>query len=478
MSIEKIYNLTDYENYIYNLTLSGDENVIGIGKIEAKNEEIKSLDSIVVKKALYFMFKRHPFFRTVVKNNAYLNKYFFEIHSETSKSEEMMNFELSEIDGNYSEDKVVEEFEILLSKPFDYENNCLLWRFKLINFIEKKKNFSIFGLIVPLYMTDGLNITALIFEFTNIINSLLNKTECEEMLNKLELCPNMHELMIERGFFNDDVKNEVEKLITNERLIHFNMPLLFKNNEKNNRTKMNLFKIDSIISEKIKLQSKERKIRLTGFFITIALNTFKELYDEYNIVFPRDFSCMLPANLRFRLGNPEVDLSDMRFYAVLVSINLFYPNIKLGSNVDQIWENAAYVNKIIAEKTHFENGSLLQYSHNSKYIDEANKIFNEHQKSPAAELNRYNFCDFLVSNLGTHVSDRKILVEGDYKLKEVYHGDSICSNPSYFSTFMLHIISFNSQMMFQLSTNRTIFSSEHADRFVDIFKNILEKIFF
>ena len=118
MSIEKIYNLTDYENYIYNLTLSGDENVIGIGKIEAKNEEIKSLDSIVVKKALYFMFKRHPFFRTVVKNNAYLNKYFFEIHSETSKSEEMMNFELSEIDGNYSEDKVVEEFEILLSKPF------------------------------------------------------------------------------------------------------------------------------------------------------------------------------------------------------------------------------------------------------------------------------------------------------------------------------------------------------------------------
>jgi hypothetical protein len=69
---------------------------------------------------------------------------------------------------------------------------------------------SIFGLILPLYMTDGLNITTLVFEFTNIINSLLNQTKCEEMLNKLEICPNMHELLMKRGFLNDNVKNEVE----------------------------------------------------------------------------------------------------------------------------------------------------------------------------------------------------------------------------------------------------------------------------
>ena len=469
-------NLTDYEKYIYNLTLSGDENVIGIGKIEAKDEKINALDSIIIKKALYFMFKRHPFFRTVVKKD---DSYYFEIHSDTFKSEEMMNFEFSEINEKYKEEEVVREFENFLSKPFDYENNCLLWRFKLTNYIENNKNLSIFGLILPLYMTDGLNITTLVFEFTNIINSLLNQTKCEEMSNKLEICPNMHELLMKRGFLNDNVKNEVENLIKNERLVHFNMPLLFRNNdnERNNRTKINLFKIDSNVSEKIILQSKERKIRLTGFFITIALNTFKELYDEYNIVFPRDFSCMLPANLRFRLGNPEVDLSDMRLYAVLVSINLFYPNIKLDSNIEKIWENAKYVNKIIAEKTQFENGSLLQYSHNSKYIDEANKCFSENRKKPAVELNRYNFCDFLVSNLGTHVSDRKKLVDGDYELKEVYHGDCICANPSYFSAFMLHIISFKSQMMFELSTNRNIFASEHADRFIYIFKSNLEKIF-
>ena len=66
-------------------------------------------------------------------------------------------------------------------------------------------------------------------------------------------------------------------------------------------------------------------------------------------------------------------------------------------------------------------------------------------------------------------------LEGDYKLTEVYHGDCLTSNPSNFSAFMLHICTLNNQMMFQLSTNRNIFGSEHADRFMDIFKTSLEK---
>jgi hypothetical protein len=239
---------------------------------------------------------------------------------------------------------------------------------------------------------------------------------------------------------------------------------------------MNLLKLDLNVSAEIIRQSKERKVRLSGFFIAIALNSLKQLYQEFNIEIQRDFSCILPANLRFRL-NPQVDLSDLRFFVVLISINLFYPKINLDStDIEQIWQNAEYVNEAICEKTKFENGSLLQYSHNFESINEANKIFEEFPISKcSAEMNRYNFCDFLISNLGTHASDRKKLIDGDYKLTDVYHGDCLTSNPSNFSAFMLHICTLNNQMMFQLSTNRNIFGSEHADRFMDIFKTSLEK---
>ena len=61
--------LTDYEQYIYNLTLTGDENVIGIGRIEAKNKETPGLNQSLIKKALYYMFKRHPLFRAIIKKS-------------------------------------------------------------------------------------------------------------------------------------------------------------------------------------------------------------------------------------------------------------------------------------------------------------------------------------------------------------------------------------------------------------------------
>lgn len=481
MSIEKLCDLTDYEQYIFNITISGDENVIGFGKLEAKNEKSMILDPALVKKALYFMFKRHPLFRTIIKRHEQENRYYFEIYDETVRSEDMMKYEFKEMNGEYNGTSIMEEFEVFLSKPFDYEKMCLLWRFKLINFIQNNKNVYFYALVVPLFMTDGLNITVLVFELANIMNSLLDNKECEEMNDKLNLCSNMQELMIKRGFYNDHVKNEIEKMITNERLIHFNMPLIFKNNGDNNGTKMNIFKLNEVVTAAILKQSKERKIRLTGFLVTIALNAFKQLFDKQNIAIQRDFSVLLPANLRFRLGSPEIDLSDMRFFVVLVSINLFYPQFKLASSfedldIEEIWESAKYVNEIICEKTKFENGSLLQYSHNLKHIDEANRVFEEYnRKFTAAELNRHNFCDFLVSNLGSHASDRKTVIDGEYKLTEVYHGDCLSTVPSYFSAMMLHIITFNNQMMFQLSTNRHMFAADHADNFMSIFKNFLEK---
>ena len=473
MTEQKIRSdLSDYEQYIYNLTTTGDENVIGIAKLEPKCENAKVLECNVIKKALYYMFKRHPLFRAVAKQTE-SSKCYLEINDELSESEDTMYYEYSEhyIDSDEADAIAIKEFEIFLSKSFDYENNCHLWRFKLISLVvDQKQRIYVFALILPLYITDGLNITVLCMELCNIINSIIGDKECEEMNVKLNLTENMHDLILKYGLLN----NEVEKLINRERLVHFNFPCLFRKSEnEEGGTKINLLKIDQNLTTEILRQSKERKIRLSGFLVTVALEAFKQLYDEFNILIPRDFSCLLPANLRFRM-KPEVDLCDMRFFAVLISINLIYPFFNLENEC--IWENAKYVNKMIAEKTQFENGSLLQYSHNSKYIDEANRVFRELSVSKAPkELNRYNFCDFLISNLGTYASDRKKLIDGDYKLTEIYHGDCLLANPSYFSSFMLHVSTFNNQMMFQLSTNRNMFASEHADRFMAIFKTILQR---
>lgn len=500
----EVCELSEYEQYVYNLTLTGDENVIGIIKIEAKDYASRViLTENVIKKALFYMYKRHPLFRASIKQNNVCNgdklKIWFQINNQIPSNEQFLDYEYCECN-NYSE--AINELEIFNSKKFNYsDQTSLLWRFKVILLNETSKNISYFlALTLPLYTTDGINMSTICVEIFNIINSILNQSECNEMHEKLELVENMHQLLEKHLLFNGEIQSNLKELIKNDKYVNFNIPYIFRPaydcKSSTLLAKINLLRVNETQTRKIINYSKLNRIRLTGYFISAALYTFKILYKEMNFIIQRDFSCFVPANLRIRL-KPEIDFSHVRFLVVLVSINMFYPEFNFDglndecimneteenySHIrDRIWSNAKYVNSCLAEKTQFQNGGLLQYTHNFEAMSEANKMFSNRVNDDdisklSSELNRFSFSDFVLSNIGTYVNDRKQAVkEGPFNLIELYHGDLLVSNPSNFAPIMLHVCTWQDQFMFQLSSNRNTFDGKHADRFMQIFEKVLEK---
>lgn len=177
--------LNEYLKMLFNMNRCGDLLVIGMSILEniddGEQKNVK-LDSACVKKSIEYLLKRHALLRAQIERVD--NKVFFKLtkddasRGEVIEGKDLVFHELS------SRREMIMELENLTKKLMDYDNKCKLWRAGLFSFHDEQDNGKLkyaVAFLLPLYMTDALNITALSVELANLINAVLSGVECEEM---------------------------------------------------------------------------------------------------------------------------------------------------------------------------------------------------------------------------------------------------------------------------------------------------------
>ena len=119
-----------------------------------------------------------------------------------------------------------------------------------------------------------------------------------------------------------------------------------------NGFKINLFKIDKSLTEKLTILAKEKNIKLTSFINTAIFYALRNLYVENNIKFPTDLTCGLPANLRLRY-KPNLDFSHIRYQVCLTRFNLTFPYF---GEFKSIWDDSKYIDYLIEKSTSIDEG--------------------------------------------------------------------------------------------------------------------------
>lgn len=206
-------------------------------------------------------------------------------------------------------------------------------------------------------------------ELVNIINSLINKTECIEMQEHLELIENLDELVAKENLIQEKQLEHIKMLQSQPRL-DFKLSPKFKCY---NQTgfKLNLFNIDSDTTARVIELNKLNATKITSYLVAIAFYALRNLYLENNLFFPKDATFGLATNVRFRL-NPTVDFSHIRSLTTYLEPRLMYPDFGLFANV---WDDAVFINKVIAEASDLDSGAIFMYSHDREHSDELNKLF-------------------------------------------------------------------------------------------------------
>lgn len=459
--------LSDYEKLIYNINTLGDFNVISIVILDC--EDNNEITESIFKKAMFYMYNRHPLFRARIHKSTSKNKIFFKFPNEDEKIKNFNEIPV-EIKTEVNEDvSITEQLEAFNSTLFDYENKCLLWRVKLFAFNAKRY---VLALVMPFFITDGMNINALSIEIVNILNCILTRKICDEMHCRLDLIDNLHEQIEKHNLIKiEAVENRLKSL----KNILFTLPGKFKNNF-DNGLKINLMTLSADLSKKVIDTAKLRGLKLTGYLFATALYALKDLFDDNKFYFPRDIACGIPANLRLRL-NPNIEFYHMRYCVLLTHLDLYYP--RFGTFKD-IWKDAEYVNEVIANNTRFDNGSILELSHDNEYIEMGNSIFDSCQDAKILSnlLNSQKTFDLSLSNLGTYSFDRVKRIDGPLKISEIYHGDSINTEPNAFPSLMLHVSTWDFRIMIQLSSSRRAFATHYSDQFMELYKLAIEKSLF
>ena len=259
MNTLKLIDMLPVERWLFNGSTKGDEYVNGVSITKGDNIE---LSNEVIRSAMFYLYKRHPLFRAHIHLN--INAY-FAIPADYEKTEDDMVFERFQLS---SRNQLIPELEEFSAKILDYENKCLLWRLGLFEYqTDDNKNVHVFALIVPMYMTDGINITTLSIELVNIINSLLKNQTCLEMIEHLELIENVQQIAEKHNLFNDKVKEEVTKLKEKELGVIFNLPNKFMSLE-DSGSRINFLALDVESTKKLVIFAKEHKLKLTGMLTT------------------------------------------------------------------------------------------------------------------------------------------------------------------------------------------------------------------
>jgi hypothetical protein len=479
---EEAIKLTAYDKIIYNFTRLGDLNTIGVGIIDSSDKTVQ-VDRTLMKKALYYLIERHPLMRSHLESN-----------DENTKNAELYyrieeKFNLNYLDRDYDEDdlncehltsrgELTKKLEKFNSREFEYFKKCKLWRIALYSFVdeeealEEKRLKHAIVIVMPLFLTDGLNICTIIIELVNILNSLSNQTECLEMKEKLQVSDNMYTILEERHLFTDKHKAMIDEMHASDKRLDFKYSNKFKcNNERG--LKINIFRIDKETTRRVIEMAKARNLKLTGVVAALIIYTINDLYEANKVIFPKDVCFGVSANLRFR-AYPKIDYNLMRKYTAFVLVKAFYPDFGLFGD---LWRDAKYLNELIKEASDFESGAAFYETHNFNdiiYMNKTFEIIKDKEKLISLFANEISY-DLVISNCGKYVFDeKKPSLSKPFEIDEIYFCDSFQSFPG----TAVYLSYWNDELQFTISTNKSTISSCFVDQMINFLIENLRKLDF
>jgi hypothetical protein len=466
------FKLNVHEKLLYNFSRVGDLLVVGLAILEPATENGLFNKNLIID-GLEFMMKRHPLLRArLVVSPQSQNDLYFEI-----KNKDCIKVEEGDVTFKIiHRDELELSLENVISNVSNFEQYCnKLWRLEIYEILpsngSNKKQYAI-ALFIPLFITDALNITALIIELVNIINSLLLNQVCEEMNQELELMDDIYELVRKSCFLTEErYHNIVEE--NNKPIVKFKLSGKFREqNEKG--SKINMFVLNSTISENLISISKRKNTKLTGFFTACLFYALRDLYAENQLEMPKDVSFGIAANLRFRMS-PKINYSSLRNFSSLSYISAYHPNFGAYENA---WKDAEHLNSLIAKSTNMETGTVLSEQFSFESINAINELFDRSSnlKEICSLLNEKSEVDVIISNAGTYLQNEQLeKLKTPFEIKEIYFTDSMNSSPSLDACVLAHLSYWKNQLMFMLTFNKSDINSAAANRLTKLFQSNLEK---
>ncbi len=224
----------------------------------------------------------------------------------------------------------------------------------------------------------------------------MTNSSCKEMENVLDPIESLHYYTEKYKMIGEKQKETIE-FISKLKPVEFLLPKEFR---KYNETgfKLNLFKIDKELTQKIIKKTKENNIKLSGFLDTAAYYALHDLYTENGLDFPKLALIENSANLRMRY-NPPMDFSDLRMQVSITGVTMSQEEL---SGFTDIWKDSVNTHKQLVQMTDLETGTIFCGSHDFEYIEKKIKIFNESSdlKNASQNFNKTLGCDLAVSNIG------------------------------------------------------------------------------
>jgi hypothetical protein len=459
--------LSEYEKSLYYYTKCGDLMVLGVAIINNSSQR-QTLDVDLVKRGLKFMKKRHPLLRAHLEHEPSNEDVYLIINKLDESAECELEWKTIE-----SRDELNQELETFNCKMFHYEKKCLLWRCKVVEFKENDALKYAICLQIPLFITDGINITALLVELVNIINAILVDKVCDEMKTELELVDNLNIMTEKSKLFTEKQRKGVE-LKRNEQNNDFVLDKKFKSNAEKG-LKINMMKFDRDVTNKLMKMCKEKNTKLTGLMNAAVLYALNDLYLENGLKFPQNISCGIPVNLRIRY-QPNLEFSQVRFQVCLSSINLDSSDFGRFKN---IWTDSDYVNKQIEKSACMDDGSLFLTTHDFESIKEFNSAIRAFLTSDARSsgvqtaLAHGNTTDLIFSNTGKWVCDRMKQFVGPWQIAEIYYGDALSSTPCLLSALIFHLAFWNGELQLLLSSSKSSIAPQFTDRLLFLFERFI-----
>ena len=472
MTSSKRIELTNFEKMVSYPQQFGDYLVMGTLFVESS----LAVDAHLVRKALFIMQQRHPFYRAHMElvnpteNRMFLNLLNYEDDPNLADKIKLEWLDLtSNKESSTLRKRLVDESSHFNSQVFKYGKENLLWKIQVIAYkdtLEEKVFKYVFNLVNHIAITDGLNTNTLTVELVNILNALMIGQECDEMKEKLQPYDNLHVLCKQRGLFSEQKHQAKIEEMDKRQMPKFRLDDKFKSSNESG-FKLDFVKLGKETTGKILSKSKLHNIRLTGYFQTIALYALKSLYDGEKLIFPSKVIIEIAASLRVRYN---LDFAHGGFHTVMVIFEA--DETRFGKFVD-FWSDAKYLHELIEENTSSETGTLFSLSH-SKKLDEFNRVFCESSSIEEVKsiLNHENECDLGVSNLGRFVNDHVKVFNPDespIEIREMYCTDPLNSNPCISPAIVLHVLYWRGEIFIEFGANKSAIGSSFVDKYNQLF---------
>lgn len=327
--------------------MQGDAIVISFSILESQSQTRVDLQQDVVRKAVYYMQRRHALLRCHLQ------------HDKSSGSSTLIFDDQSQIESDKvpidwdrceSREQMIKCFEAKLSKPFGFDHLPYLWKVFVAEFEEEGKKVYSVAVWLPMMITDGMNCVTLNIELVNIINALLAGLECVEMKETLDHYGDVSNLIYERKLFNEKTQQNLDKYMEEmkkngkkEEEHSFILPPEFQSNESG--TRLSPIRMSPDKATNLMKNCKQHGERLTGVFTAVFFHSIKQLCEENNIKYDLSHvSVNMPISTRFRY-TPILSTSH-------TGLNVICPEMSFdGLNFDKelketVWENSKSEYKI------------------------------------------------------------------------------------------------------------------------------------